>query len=286
MGDRVRGAGQGVHEGLRDPGRVTETEPFLTVDLGNTRCKVREWRLGTGDPELAGSADFEGELRLVERVARWLATRAPAGRAALSNVASDETAERMAGVLRAHIEGELLRLPETGLEILCRAPETVGRDRLYTALGALLRAGRSTLVVDAGTALTVDAVVAAGPAAAAVGSFLGGAIAPGPELLARALAEGAERLFEVRPRPGSPALGRDSRSAMEGGVAVGFRGAARELVEAVSRDAHLAAAPVVLTGGARNFLLEPEPFTRRELLVVPELVHLGLIAAAQRACAP
>ncbi|NOT32081.1 MAG: hypothetical protein HOP15_16665 [Planctomycetes bacterium] len=36
---------------------------------------------------------------------------------------------------------------------------------------------------------------------------------------------------------------------------------------------------VVLTGGAREFLLVPRPFTARRLEVVPELVERGLLAA-------
>ena len=115
--------------------------------------------------------------------------------------------------------------------------------------------------------------------------FRGGAIAAGPALLARALAEHAARLPRIEPRPGAGALGRDTQRALEAGASVGFRGAARELVEGVARESGLTDAPVYLTGGARVFLLEPRPFVERRLEVVPDLVHLGLLAAltAERA---
>ncbi|MEZ6020636.1 MAG: type III pantothenate kinase [Planctomycetota bacterium] len=49
--------------------------------------------------------------------------------------------------------------PAHGLELAIEHPETVGLDRLYAARGAWQRTGRrDAIVVDAGTALTVDAV--------------------------------------------------------------------------------------------------------------------------------
>jgi len=162
---------------------------------------------------------------------------------------------------------------EPGLAILCREPASVGRDRLFAARAALDLCGDS-IVVSAGTALTVDAV-------RSDATFLGGAIAPGPALLARALAEGTARLPTIDPRPNRPALGRDTKEALEAGVGVGFRGAARELVERVGEESGLARAPVVLTGGARAFLLDPSAFEGRPLVVEADLVHLGLLRALE-----
>jgi type III pantothenate kinase len=111
------------------------------------------------------------------------------------------------------------------------------------------------------------------------GVFLGGAIAPGPQLCAEALAQGGARLLAVDPRPGARALGRTTPEALEAGVVVGFRGAARELVRAIGDASGLGAAPLVLTGGARGFLLDPPLFAGRDLVVVEDLVHLGLLDA-------
>src|SRR6185436_227508 len=114
-------------------------------------------------------------------------------------------------------------------------------------------------------------------------AFLGGAIAPGPRLLAAALASGTARLPLIEPRVGAQALGTVTEDAIQAGVVVGFRGAAERLVEEIAAESGLGTAPVVLTGGARAFLLEPRPFTTRSLEVVPELVHRGLLAALLRA---
>ncbi len=249
--------------------------PVLTVDLGNSRLKACRW--DQDGASFACRARWEGEATARAELAGWLA-RHSAALAALASVAARELTEHVRELLGAHCE-RVLMAPDSGLENRCREPERVGADRLYAAAGAAELCARSCLVVDAGTALTVDAVlVGAGTAA-----FLGGAIAPGPRLLAAALAEGTARLPRVEPRAGARALGTITEEAVQAGVVVGFRGAAAHLVEEIAVETGLGAAPVVLTGGAREFLLAPRPFTARRLEVVPELVHRGLLAALLRA---
>ncbi len=249
---------------------------IATVDQGNGSAKFSLWEVERGDARLSRRRRSSRE--------QW---RAPAGLAFLSewspeavvfsSVAGDEARESLAQGLREHVRGALLDELDSGLENRTRTPETVGRDRLLAARGALEIVGRSAIVVDAGTALTVDAVRAAegvDPAA-----FLGGAIAPGPDLLARAMAEGAAQLYVVEARPDARALGRDTREALEAGVSVGFVGAARELVRRVAEESGFVDPPLVLTGGARHLLADVSaPGGAR--VVVEELVERGLLAAA------
>jgi len=280
---------------------------LLTVDLGNSRCKLCAWSADAGSaPRLLDRADFESAIGLGRRVAEWIADGLDFEAGALCSVGALEIEEDLVAAIGPQVHGRFQRRPEAGLEIALLAPETVGRDRLFAARAALAVAGGSAIAVDAGTALTVDAVLAvedatpdAAPDAAAdvaadarasgsddgtarasgsrVGIFLGGAIAPGPRLLAQALARGTARLPLVEPQPSSRALGRDTHEALQAGVATGFRGAARELVERVATEAGLESAPVVLTGGARAFLLQPPVFGARRVLVEADLVHLGLL---------
>jgi type III pantothenate kinase len=249
---------------------------MLTVDLGNSRLKARLWERAA-EREPICRARWDGALEELEQFERWLAG-ASVRRAALASVASAAVTARVEQALARAAE-HVWSAPAPELENACRAPERVGADRLYAAAGALALARRSWIVVDAGTALPVDALRGEGEPPV----FLGGAIAPGPALLAGALARHTARLPHVAPRPGARALGRITEEAIEAGIVVGFRGAAAELVEAVAREAGLGAAAVALTGGAREFLLGPAPFTLRELVVEPELVHRGLLAALERA---
>ncbi|MBK7643517.1 MAG: type III pantothenate kinase [Planctomycetes bacterium] len=251
---------------------------FLTLDLGNSRCKLRRWRLAPGRaPELAAADELATGEGLPDEFELWLARAGELAGAALCSVADPALEVRLVHTLATRLGERSRGVPDPGLQIACRAPERVGRDRLFAARGALARLGRSCLVLDAGTALTVDALHVE-PGARA--QFLGGAIAPGPALLARALALGTARLPEIEPRPAARALGRDTHEALESGVAVGFAGAARELVARIGAEAGLETAPVCLTGGARAFLQEAGLFGAREVHVEPELVHLGLLAAS------
>ena len=255
---------------------------LLTLDLGNSRCKLRLWdaagaagdarprsglELAPGElvTALVALCDAEGDLRY----------------AALSSVGTPGL-EAAAGELLRHRLGEgYLGTPRSGLEIATREPERVGKDRLFAARGAFELAPSSAIVVDAGTALTVDALeVRAIPGERPRARFLGGAIAPGPRLLARALAEGTARLGAVEPRAGARALGRDTREALEAGVTIGFRGAALELVRRVGEESGIAMRRLVLSGGSRELLCDPPLFTDQVLEVSPDLVHLGLRAAA------
>jgi len=251
--------------------------PFLTLDLGNSRCKLRRWRIARGSaPELCASDELATTSALVERLENWLGTAGELSGAALASVAAPDLERALAGVLERRLGARFACAADPGLEIACREPMRVGRDRLFAARGAFEVLRSSCLVLDAGTALTVDALrVRHGEPPV----FLGGAIAPGPRLLARALAAGTARLTEIDPQPRPRALGRDTREALEAGVAWGFAGAARELVQRIAAEAGLPLAPLVLTGGARAFLEQPDLFDGHVLRVEPELVHLGLLAA-------
>ncbi len=259
--------------------RARTSTATLTADLGNSRCKLDLWDAGAGSPRASlalASAELDGPDE--PGLAAWLAASGGAQRALVCSVAAPEREAALVAALERLVGAGRVASPDPALANACRTPERTGRDRLFAARAALDRCGSSCVVVDAGTALTVDAVLAD----ASGERFLGGAIAPGPALLARALAQGGAQLQATAPRPGDRALGRDTEEALRAGVAVGFRGSARELVRRVAAEAGIERAPVVLTGGAAAFLLEPEPFVE-ELFVDPWLVPRGLLAADARA---
>ncbi len=253
---------------------------FLSVDLGNSRCKLRLWRVEPQVPaELLASLDLDVDAQLAARARTWLGAQPAADAAGVSCVASAAIGEELVRALAASGIGSVDARPDPGLVITSVAqPERIGRDRLFAARGALERVRASAIVVDAGTALTVDALRV--DPITGRGEFLGGAIAPGPRLLATALARGTAHLPRVDPLPGARALGRDTQAALQSGVVVGFEGAARELVLRVGVEAGIPEAPVLLTGGARGFLVASSSFARGlRVIEEPELVARGLVAA-------
>lgn len=125
-------------------------------------------------------------------------------------------------------------------------PAEVGPDRLVNALAAGRLYGTPAMVLDFGTATTVDAV-------AADGAFVGGAIAPGLELGLDALATRTARLPRVEPLLPRRAIGRSTVEAMQSGAVLGYLGLAKELLERVRSelavDAPAAPVRVIVTGG-------------------------------------
>jgi type III pantothenate kinase len=138
-----------------------------------------------------------------------------------------------------------------------KKPAQVGADRLANAVAAWRRFRTACVVVDLGTAITVDIVNAEG-------EFIGGAIAPGIAAMARALHDGTSRLPLVPPRPRAD-LGRDTRGAIEAGLYAAARG-----VIGVGRHLVRGPATVIGTGGDAHWF---EPLFDE---VVPHLTLEGI----------
>ena len=240
---------------------------WVTFDQGNSSLKWCLWEAEGDEPARIVNRGAAGDEPL-ERALREPAAAAPAA-ALYSGVAAEERALAARAAWEALAPSAPWREPAPVLASRCEEPEAVGRDRRFAALAAFSLKGPS-VVVDAGTALTVDAV-AEGP------TFLGGAIAPGPALLADALDRGGARLFKVTPDPDAGALGRSTEAALVAGVSVGFRGAAAALVDQVSLEAGLADAPLLITGGARALLGGGALFDARRVHAYADLVHLGVL---------
>jgi type III pantothenate kinase len=134
------------------------------------------------------------------------------------------------------------------LAIRVDRPDEVGADRLVNALAAARLHGTPAVVVDFGTATTLDCV-------APDGAYVGGAIAPGLELGLEALALRTAKLPRIELRAPDRAIGRDTVSAMQSGTVFGYQALAAGLLDRVRRE--LAASSglqpsdvrAILTGG-------------------------------------
>jgi len=115
------------------------------------------------------------------------------------------------------------------LAIRVDRPGDVGADRLVNALAAGRLHGTPAVVVDFGTATTLDCV-------AADGAYVGGAIAPGLELGLEALAARTAKLPRIELRAPDRAIGRDTVSAMQAGTIFGYQALASGLLERVRRE--------------------------------------------------
>lgn len=191
---------------------------IIAVDVGNTKTEIASVeaaglrdrvRVATGDdvaPVLRRVAQGHVEGLAVGTVvpgerARWAAIGAAEG-----------------WTTRVFARGD-----EVPIATRVREPARVGVDRLVNALGALGLVTPPLVVVDIGTATTVDAIDADG-------AFLGGAILAGPATALRALVGGTAQLPPVPLAPPPAVIGRDTVEAIQSGSVLGYAGAIDALV--------------------------------------------------------
>jgi type III pantothenate kinase len=155
---------------------------------------------------------------------------------------------------------------------------TVGQDRVCDAIGAYAMVNQACVVVDAGSAITVDFVDGEG-------TFHGGAIAPGVRMMLRALHERTAALpsveFATPDGAGDSSeddfqpFGRNTPQAMLNGVYFGARGLVRQLAERYA-EKYEAYPIIIATGGDAKVLFESDDLVER---IVPELTLRGVAHA-------
>lgn len=146
----------------------------------------------------------------------------------------------------------------------------IGEDRLLCAAAAYDTLKQACIVVDAGTAITVDLIDGQG-------TFHGGAIGPGANMMLQSLHKHTAQLPEVTfAKPDEP-IGHNTAQAMRTAVFYGLRGMVRELTEQYAEA--IGNYPVVIaTGGDAQTLFEDYDLIDR---VVPDLALIGLRVTLQ-----
>jgi type III pantothenate kinase len=139
-----------------------------------------------------------------------------------------------------------------GLGIDYPRPETIGADRLANAVAARRRFGAPVVVVDFGTAVTLDVVNGAG-------KYVGGAIAPGLASMTEYLHEKTALLPRVEIREVKSPIGRSTEQAMRVGAVHGYRGLIRGLLTELKRELAAPRLPVVATGGYARLIAAKLP---------------------------
>jgi type III pantothenate kinase len=120
-------------------------------------------------------------------------------------------------------------------------PGKLGQDRLVNSYAASLLYKPPLVVIDAGTAITFDAVSASR-------AYLGGIIFPGLRISLKALEEKTALLPEIKISPPRGLIGRNTKSSMLSGVIFGTAELCRGMSERITRRLG-GKASVIGTGG-------------------------------------
>ena len=154
---------------------------------------------------------------------------------------------------------------KTGVRISIDNPREVGADRVVNAAAGHRLYGGPLIVIDFGTATTLDAV-------SEEGDYLGGAIAPGMGISAEALFEHAAKLPRVELVRPQKAIGRNSVSAMQSGIIFGYVGLIEGIVVRMRKELG-GTAKVIATGGLADIICRETDVVDA---VEPDLTLVGL----------
>lgn len=218
----------------------------LAIDAGNTRIK---WALGEGPVQAIAHRGCDLAARLG---ASWQGLPRPQA-VHVASVAGEAVDLAIEAAARACWPGVALdflhsRAACCGVRLAYAEPQRFGVDRLAALVAAHAREkGRPLIVVDAGSAITVDAMDAAG-------RHLGGLILPGLGLLQESL---PSSLAGQAAPGGDPALAlqADTQAALAAGVRCMHIGGVLRAIEVARAEAGMEAR-LYLTGGDAPMLAE------------------------------
>ena len=219
---------------------------ILVVDIGNTRIK---WACVSG----RGLAD-PGEAvhgRIPGAALESLAAAAPGrlDRVVAVNVAGEGFVSAFTEMVKRRWDRvpEFVTTEHQGHGVRCAYadPSRMGSDRWVALIAGFRLAAGAACVIDAGTAVTLDAVDSRG-------RHLGGLILAGPRIIATALDRQTSGIGETggrtRPARGAAVLGTSTDEAVARGAMLGLAGALDRAVSAVAGELD-EQPPVYLTGG-------------------------------------
>ncbi len=154
----------------------------------------------------------------------------------------------------------------SGIKIATDNPAEVGADRIVNAVAAFDLYGKSSIVVDFGTAITFDCI-------SAKGEYLGGAIMPGMSISLDALANKTAKLPRIDVSiPPQKAIGANTVDAIKSGLLFGYGAMVDGLIKKLS--AEFTDSPQVIATGGMSELIAA--YTESIQTVDPMLTLKGL----------
>jgi type III pantothenate kinase len=220
---------------------------LLAIDVGNTHTVFGVWDGSKWVQTWRHRTDIEATE---DEVAAWLRSMFQLSglEFAVDSVACasvvpgfDRTIEMLA---KSYFRKPVLFLrgnSDHGIKVDYQPATAVGADRIANAIGALALFEPPIIVVDFGTATTFDVIDAEG-------TYLGGAILPGPLTSLQALVSKTAKLPAIELNAPTTAIGKSTTHSIESGIMFGYAGAIDAISSKISSE--LGNRPTVIaTGG-------------------------------------
>jgi len=251
---------------------------LLTLDVGNTQTHVgafkgdelvEHWRFKTDRESTADELAMIVHDLLALRGVHFSQIHGEA----VSSVVPTLVSEYKQMFVR-YFQREVLVVgpgTKTGMPILVDNPRELGADRLVNSVAAYEELQDACVVIDFGTAITYDAISAAG-------EYLGGMISPGIEISIEALTSRAARLPKVDISAPPALIGKTTEANIQAGVVYGFAGQVDGILHRLRNELGESTATIA-TGGLSSVIV---PFTETIDRVDELLTLKGLRLIHQR----
>jgi len=230
---------------------------ILTIDVGNTNTVLGVFEDGKLKKHWYISTDQDKTSDEYGILINNLFTYEKIDIKSLKGIAISSVVPPVVTSLKKAVQGFLDIEPlvvgpgvKTGINIKMDNPREVGADRIVNAVAAYEKfGGQALIVVDFGTATTIDAI-------SGDGDYLGGAIAPGIGISTEALFQNAAKLPRIELTKPKTAIGKNTITAMQSGIVYGFVGQTEGLIKQFKKEIG-EKTYVIATGGLVN-LIAPE----------------------------
>ena len=154
---------------------------------------------------------------------------------------------------------------KTGLNIKVEVPSQVGSDRIVIAVAALAEYKPPLILMDLGTATTIEVVEEGN-------TYIGGVIFPGVKISLDALTSRAAQLPGISLDKPKQVIGKNTVDCMRSGMMYGTAAMIDGIVQRIEQElGH--SSTLVATGGMAQFIT---PLCKREIILEKDLLLKGL----------
>ncbi len=221
---------------------------LLAIDIGNSDItlalwKDQEWKLVW---RVATKPDLP-ELYYGIKIRDYFfesATQSSQVRTVVMSSVVPGLTEKIRNVVRTLFEKEPILLgPQMydKLPLGILNPYEIGSDLVSNAAAAYFEHKKTCIVVDFGTALTFTTI-------SGEGTILGVSIAPGLKTAIKSLSQNTAKLFDVPLEVPPSSLGKNTVTAIQSGIMIGYEGLVRNVVAKIKEELNTDCV-VIATGG-------------------------------------
>lgn len=230
---------------------------LLTIDVGNTNTV---YEIFDGDESIGSFRLSTNSKRTMDELGMLEVTYFNCFGYKITDIENVVISSVVAGVMRALIQSiekyfgitPLIIDQDIETDLVYSSPDKLGSDRAVAMVAAIEKLGAPLIMLDCGTATTVDAV-------APDGHYMGGVIIAGLNTSSRALLEKAPALPAFEAKKPAGVIGHDTIWQLQAGAVYNFIGGLEHIIREMKKEMGCEGIKVVATGGLSGLAVENCP---------------------------